>query len=272
MRFPFNLHTHTTYSDGSAPPEEYVRRALELGFVSLGFSEHGCTTYDEVSIKEEDIPRFRSDIAGLAERYRGRIELYAGVETDYLNPLDKSGWDYVIGSVHYLRDGAGRYHCLDHSPEMLRQAVDHVGGGRARPLVEEYVRLLVDMAERYRPDILGHLDLIVKFNAGREFFDPAQPWYTALWKEACARIAKTGCIVEINSGGMARGWTEVPYPSADILYNLFRLDVPVTVCSDAHSPETLDWAFDTMLDLLRDVGYRTVKILLGGAFADRPLP
>ena len=40
MRFLSNAHTHSTFCDGKNPPEEMIRAAEKLGFVSLGFSGH----------------------------------------------------------------------------------------------------------------------------------------------------------------------------------------------------------------------------------------
>ena len=37
---PFNLHTHSIYSDGKSTPREHVEEAVRQGLIKLGFSEH----------------------------------------------------------------------------------------------------------------------------------------------------------------------------------------------------------------------------------------
>ena len=51
-------------------------------------------------------------------------------------------------------------------------------------------------------------------------------------------------IVEINTGGIARGNIDDVYPSAEFLDYLRQAGVPVTFSSDAHAASNLDAAFD----------------------------
>ena len=63
-------------------------------------------------------------------------------------------------------------------------------------------------------------------------------------EETAKSIAQSGVIVEINTGGIARGAINDTYPSLDFLKALNKYDVPITICSDAHSVQDLDCAFD----------------------------
>ena len=42
----FDLHTHTTYSDGRDTPEEMIKEALERGLMCFGISDHSPTPFD----------------------------------------------------------------------------------------------------------------------------------------------------------------------------------------------------------------------------------
>lgn len=265
-----DIHCHSAFSDGSDTMEDMVLAAIDRGFASIGFSEHGWASYDfECCIKKENIPAYFAEADRLRRKYAGKIELYAGFESDYFFPAPKEGQDFSIGSVHYLYDGAaGAYYTVDYRPEMFEAARDRIAGGDVRRMVEIYYGQVADMAETYRPDIIGHLDLISKLNAGNRYFDETGAWYREIVAAACKRIAAAGCIVEINSGGVCRGYRDRPYPARWILELLRGLGAPVILASDAHSAEALGFWFDRSAELLRDIGYGSVKQLVGGRFVD----
>ena len=271
MAFLSNLHTHTTHSDGTGSCEEYVRAAIAKGFVSIGFSDHAPTAFDlSYCMQRESIPAYLQEIRALRQKYAGQIEVYAGLESDWGEPVaDRSGLDYVIGSVHYVRDAkTGEYHTIDYLHEQFAHAVESLG---IRPMIQMYYDDVARTAEEYKPDILGHIDLICKLNADNRYFDPESAWYRELSLAAAERIAKTGVIVEVNTGAISRRYKTEPYPAPFLLRALCRQGVPVTLSSDCHSVDALDCAFDTSLKLLADCGYRTIKQMQGGCFVDVPL-
>lgn len=265
-----NLHTHSKFSDGHDTPEAMVLAAIDKGFVSLGFSEHAWAPYDgEVCIKKEDIPLYFAEIARLKERYADRIEIYTGFEVDCYETTSKEGLDYTIGSAHYLRTAdAQEYYPIDYKPELFEQARDRAAGGDMREMLQLYYDSLIHFIEWYRPDIVGHLDLITKLNDRHHYFDPESGWYRTLMREVAERVAATGCILELNTGGIARGYKEEPYPCRELLGMLRELKAPILISSDAHSAEHLDYWFDEAESLLREVGFRSVKLLQSGHFVD----
>jgi len=50
----FDLHTHTTLSDGTTTPEENVRAALELGLEGIGVTDHDTTAPFERALETAD--------------------------------------------------------------------------------------------------------------------------------------------------------------------------------------------------------------------------
>lgn len=89
-------------------------KALELKMEALGFSDHGYAEYDwDCCMK--DIEGYRADIRALAEKYAGQMKILCGIEQDYWSVVPPEGYDYVIGSVHYLRFGE-EYITIDNTP------------------------------------------------------------------------------------------------------------------------------------------------------------
>lgn len=250
--------------------EDMVQRALELGFESLGFSDHAPSPYEEgVAIPAEQAAAYRKEFKRVREKYGDRIELYLGMERDFAAPaFDPAGLDYFIGSVHILFDRGGRLHVMDYKPEMLEAAIRDIGGGDVKELVRAYFHQVAAMLERDTPPILGHLDIVKKNNDEGRFWDEGGAWYEALCGSVVEKIAASGSIVEVNTALLQREGRREPYPSPLLLSLLREQNVPVTVSSDSHRTGTLNFRFGEACELLRRIGYRSVKMLKGGRFID----
>lgn len=98
-----NFHTHTILCDGKDRPEELVLEALRLGCPAIGFSGHSYAPYDETyCMSPAQTETYKEELCRLREEYAGRIRIYMGIEQDLYSTSPTAGYDYVIGSVHYL--------------------------------------------------------------------------------------------------------------------------------------------------------------------------
>lgn len=254
-----NFHTHSTFCDGRDTPEAMVCSAIEKGFDVLGFSSH--------SEMLRDPPAYVAAIRALAAKYRGRIRIFCGIEADWPCPLDLAPYDYVIGSVHFLPGPSGTRLAIDHSPERLAGIVrDHFGGDGAA-LVRAYFAAERDMLAHGRFDIVGHPDLVRKFNAKRPFFDEGAAWYRAELEKTADAIAASGKVVEVNTGAISRGWLDDAYPSPAFRELLRARGVRFVLSADAHAADALDCAFDRYAALSCDGVYATIRPLRNQRFA-----
>ena len=269
-KFKSNLHTHTTFSDGADTAEEMVLTALNLGFESLGFSEHSPVSYEnDFAMLPENVEAYLAEIKRLKAKYAEQIEIYLGIETDALLLFDKTGLDFTIGSVHDIMDETtGKIYTIDYLPEEFDAAVNEVCGGDIKQLVKLYYKMLIDMLDVYKPDIIGHLDIITKLNGSGRFFDEKSPWYRQIEEDVAQKLKASGFIAEVNTGGMARGYRKEPYPSEYFLSVMCELGVPVTISSDAHSKEYLDFHIDESLRLIKKIGYKSVMQIKKGVFTE----
>ena len=266
--FPSNLHTHTTHSDGSHPPEAYIQTAIANKFVSIGFSDHQPTIYKSTSeMQENQIPIYIEDINRLKKKYEGTIEVALGIEADIYGTSDPAhlNLDYVIGAVHYLKKADGTYGSIDASPEHFIELIDAFNG--IENLAEEYYARLTDIINR-KPDILAHFDLIAKFNSESKFFDPEESWHKQLIHEVIGHLTTTNIIVEVNTGAIARGYSKTPYPHKYILRNLAKKGIPITISADAHTPGNLCHAFNDALELIKSTEHKTVMVYQDTGFKE----
>lgn len=266
-----NLHTHTTFCDGKNTPEEMALAALELGMDSLGFSGHSPLTGEDWVMGAEDVPRYRREVLALREKYAGALEIFLGLEQDILSPAPKGDYDYLIGSVHALKRGEDLL-SVDESEQALRQSVERWFGGDMLAFAREYYDQVGRVAEVTGCQIVGHLDLVCKFNEGDRLFDTGHPRYRAAVLGALERLRSRGVILEINTGAMSRGYRTQPYPAPWILQQARQMGFPICLTSDAHSARHLMYAFDQAARLARACGYGEAMYLTKKGFVPAPLP
>lgn len=266
-----NLHTHTTFCDGKNTPEEMVKAALELGMDALGFSGHSPLPGESWVMREEDVPRYCREVLALREKYAGALDIFLGLEQDILSPEPEGPYDYLIGSVHALKRGEELL-SVDESEQALRRNVERWFGGDMLAFAREYYEQVGRVAERTGCQIVGHLDLVCKFNEGDRLFDTGVPLYRQAVLGALEELKDRSVILEINTGAMSRGYRAQPYPAPWILREAREMGFPICITSDAHSAGQLMYAFDQAARLARACGYEEAMYLTGKGFVPGPLP
>ncbi len=263
-----NYHTHTNFCDGVNTPEEMVLYAIDKGFRTLGFSGHAYTPFD-LSYCIKDTEGYISKINELKEKYKGKIEIYCGVEEDAFAQADRSRFDYILGSAHYVRAG-GKYCTVDMDEKSLRETVAACGGDPLR-MADIYYKDFVDYILTRKPDIVGHFDLITKFDETDAPMFLGKPLYEKLAEAYIEKAARSGCVFEVNTGAVCRGYRTSPYPAENLLYILNKLGSRVVLSSDCHSAQHLDFYFNETEKILRNIGFNCVYEFTRGAFVKRNL-
>jgi histidinol-phosphatase (PHP family) len=242
--------------------EEVVLSALAQGFDAIGFSGHGFTEFDYTYCMM-DMDAYLAEVRRVQEKYKNDIEVYAGVEEDAACPMTRGKFDYIIGSSHYFHVDHV-YYPVDSNYECMQKCIE-VYGGNALRMAEDYYSAFCTYINAYRPDIIGHFDLLTKFDEQHPFF-LANPAYTAIASRYVREAAKSGSVFEVNTGAISRGYRTTPYPHVDLLHVLKTEGARVMLTSDSHRADTIACAFDEARALLREVGFRSVTHLYHGAF------
>lgn len=262
MSLTFDLHTHTSFSDGENTPEEMAAAALARGMTCLGISDHSYTSFDlPPCVPKERLEERRRVLAALREKYRGRLDLRCGIEQEYYSDFPAEGYDYVIGSVHYLLLD-GEYRHVDNTPELVRETIAQCFDGDAYAYAEAYFETEARVVEKTGCDIIGHFDLVSKFNEKEPVFDPSHPRYIAAWRAALDQLLPYGKPFEVNTGAMSRGWRTEPYPNADMIAYIRAHGGRFVLSSDSHSVQTIGYAFERYEKALGDSLIRRVEDVL----------
>lgn len=270
-----NYHSHCSFCDGKAPMEEFIREAIRQGFTAYGVSSHAPLPFDTAwTLDRNRVEDYFAEIRRLKELYADRIEIYAGMEIDYLDETSHPAspyfqnlpLDYRIGSVHLMRDDNGAFVDIDTRPEVFAERLrEHFGNDLGR-LVQNYFAKLMRMVDTGGFDIVGHAD---KLYMNAEHCQPgitATTWYKETIHAYFERIARKGLMVEINTKKFESAGCFSP--SIEHFALLKELEIPVVVDSDAHIPLAVDSGRKEALCALKNAGFTHVMELHDGAWQE----
>ena len=242
-----DYHVHTTFCDGENTPEEMVLAALRKGMTAIGFSGHSPLRQggEDWCMTEAGAVAYRTEIARLKAKYAGQIRIFCGVEQDLCSETPTDGYDYAIGSVHLLRFGDA-WVSVDASAQEQAEGVRRCCGGDYYAFCEAYYRAVAQVVRATACDLIGHFDLVAKFNEGNRFFDERHPRYVAAWQRAADALLQSGRPFELNTGAISRGYRREPYPSDAIRSYLADRGAVFVPSGDAHSAAGLCFGFDRL--------------------------
>jgi histidinol-phosphatase (PHP family) len=250
--------------------EAVVLRAVEAGFTHYGLSEHSprYRTEDLLSGEEDLTPgdlattfeAYVAEARKLREQVAGRLDLLVGFETERLPPEDWFGRmsalrarykpDYIVGSVHDV-DGL----VIDYTPEATQQVADAKGGMESLRL--KYFDAVKDLVSALRPEVVGHIDLIRKFDGPEPSFSPAV--YRRI-DDALEAVRSVGGVLEVNCATHRRGLGPV-YPLPPILERARGMGIGVTLGDDGHGAHDVGVGLDASMRAIAAAGYREVHYL-----------
>ena len=267
-----NLHTHTFYADGKNAPEEIVLEALRRGFDSIGFSEHTYLKYSSYpnQLTPEKMRLYRDEILKLKQKYSGKLDIFCGLEYDFYSDVCTEGYDYLIGSVHYL-DCNGSPKTFDRG---LSEAVEYIQnnfGGNSFCFAKKYFETVARLPEIKNFDIIGHFDLITKNNEQGRFIDVSSKEYLNLGYEAIHALKGKIPFFEVNTGAISRGYMTNPYPQIEFLKEFKTCGFGAVITSDCHNKDFLDCGFAEAAEILTCAGFKTKWILTDSGFKETEL-
>jgi histidinol-phosphatase (PHP family) len=279
--FRHNFHTHTHYCDGSSAPEAYILQSLDAGMQSIGFSGHAPVPFKNsfAISNHEELGKYCNEIKTLSDKYREQINVYLGLEADFIPGITSAFsdfseqylLDYLIGAVHLVLDNNRELWFID-GPDRKYwlKGLKEGFGGDIRKAVKAYYRQLNEMVETQKFDIIAHLDK-VKMHNRNEFFREDEAWYRKLLLETLEVIRQQGCIVEINTRGLYKNRSDDYFPGSMVIREMHRMNIPLTISTDAHRPQEMALLVNDAAELLRESGYREAYRLDSGKWIPEPL-
>jgi len=221
--------------------ERFIQKAIKTGIKEIGFADHDeFIDYIDWDILKE-----------LKEKYK-IVKL--GIEFDFKNDkkhlnmikkaVDFLPLDYSIGSVHYIDDWA-----FDH-PKYIEKYKNRI----IDDIYIEYFKLLKNAVELDIFQIVGHFDLIKIFG-----FKPDNISIMDLAKPVLQTIKENGMVIEVNTNGLNKPVNEL-YPEINIIKMANQFNIPITLGSDAHTPDRVGEGIKMAVRIIRDIGYKEIAI------------
>ncbi|GGE30103.1 histidinol-phosphatase [Pullulanibacillus camelliae] len=252
MVFDFHTH-HERCGHATGRIQEYIEQAIAKGLQYIGISDHSPYFAEEedharpgLTMAKSDFPLYIEEVLQLKERYKSKIEVLLGVESDFF-PEHASLYntiyqhyplDYIIGSVHFVNGKS----IFDKQRWKGLSATDRL---REK---EDYYALIQQSAKSGMFDILGHID------AMKGYYPEFSEIETDVVDQTLKVIADCDVAIEINTSGKNKdcgGW----YPSQQILERACYYHVIPTFGSDAHVPERVGDEWEEVRNQLKYIGF-----------------
>ncbi len=253
---------HTT-----ANAERYREAAGERGIGELGVSEHIYRFRQALDVWRHPFwEQFAHDDLDEHCRFvREQTDLRLGIEADFVPGgedrtaalLEARDFDYVIGSVHFLREGA--VDMDDYSVWDSGRSVEQIW--------RRYFQTIGESAASGLFDVLAHPDLVKYWGRERPLPEGDLRRYYEL---AMDGIASSGIAVELSTAGLRKHVGEM-YPAPAFLEMCLQAGAPVALSSDAHLPQDVGAGYDQALELLDRLGVRELCLFSGRRRSLRPI-
>jgi len=271
-----DYHTHLRPDDPGTPPEAYFtaanveryrRAASAAGIAELGVSEHLHRFSVALEIwrhpfwveqATDDLDSYCEFVSASGLRLGIEADYVAGAEDRIEAVLDARSFDYVIGAVHFVGEGA---------VDQDRWDLWEVERGDADRVWERYFEHLAAAAATGLFDVMAHPDLVKVWGAGRPGPDRDPRSY---YEPAVAAIAEAGVAAELSTAGLRKPIAEL-YPAEAFARMLAEAGVPFSLSSDAHLPEQVGYAYDRAVDFLRSIGVGEIAVFEGRQRRMEPL-
>lgn len=274
-----NYHSHSTFCDGRSSMEEFVRFAIAKGVKKYGFSSHAPLPFPtHWTMPEGDYVDYQQEFYRLREKYKSEIELFLGLEIDYIEGCSDAGHqffsdkklDYSIGSVHYP-DSLGNnndYWSIDGDFAEFNNGLQLLYKGNIREATEHFFEVTNKMIVSGGFDIVGHVDKITYHGRKYSDFKMEDKWYTDLMTNTLELIRSRGMLLEINTKSLREHGITYPHQSFYSLIN--EIGIPVMVNSDCHYPTNITDGFRVTYKALKEAGFEALHQLIAGQW--KPVP
>lgn len=256
MKF-VDYHVHSLHSIcGKSTIFEMCQKAIELGIVEIGFSDHmdfepkdlgfGFFNYDNYTVEIESARRF----------FKDKLVIRKGVEIDYQHCFEEEikkwlpnkEFDFIIGAVHYLNH------------ELISHQL--VANNDLKEIYDVYFNEVIKSIESCLFHVIGHFYYVSKF------IDNRKPElrnfnHRETVRKIMEEIVEKKIYLEMNSKYSVPKGTHMGILSSTEIFREYIKSGGklISIGSDAHSTEKLGIGIKEILDYLEKFNGNTVKFL-----------
>ncbi len=226
----------------------YAQTAIKRGLAEICFLDHLTLNNSgkALSMTIDEVPLYFQAARIIKDKYAGKLEVKTGLEMDFHPQLtdvlyevsSRYAFDVIGSSVHFVGD----INIVSHASAWKLETLD------PDHLYEGYLSMLTQMLDYDYFDVVCHLDLVKKF------IRPPTRSFAKEFRDILSIIKQKRLTVEINTSGYIHPVADL-YPSADLIGLCAKMDIPITLGSDAHRPGSVGQSYDRVLPIIRSAGY-----------------
>ena len=160
----------------------------------------------------------------LKAAYASQITLLVGAETEYITEIDLIGLErllkrnegqieYLVGSIHHVNSIPIDFDLPTFEKAVNSSSSEDYSGSMARYL-NAYLDSQYTLISRFKPEIIGHIDLCRLYNPQLQFKDFPEAW--SKFDRNIRYAVDYGALFEFNAAAFRKGW-ETAYPSKDVV-------------------------------------------------------
>jgi histidinol-phosphatase (PHP family) len=181
----------------------------------------------------EQFDHFLAEAHHLKAKYADRILLLVGLETEYVTSGDLDHLEallsrypgkvqYLVGSVHHVNEIPIDFDLKTFEKALVSFPVPHDRNLTTEEATRRQVQAFLcsyfdsqyEVLTRFRPEVVGHIDLCRLYNPMLRFED---------YPQACEKLKRNidfaveyGALFELNAAALRKGWTAA-YPGDDVV-------------------------------------------------------
>ncbi|MGF7056558.1 histidinol-phosphatase HisJ family protein [Brassicibacter mesophilus] len=251
----YDYHVHSNFSgDCKYSMEEMVLGAIEKNVKVLSFTDHIDFDYGNSEIDFVfDVNDYFKEFKKIKHKYRGQIEILSGIELGMQPHLSKTInrlicldlFDFIIMSIHTAKG------------KELHEGEFYINKAPQDAYKDYYGDLYSCLSSFNDFDVIGHLNLIDRYvkymDKGLELGE-----YKPLLTKVLEKLIAKEKGIEINTSGIRYGVNSF-HPTVEILKLYKDLGGEIlSIGSDAHKPEDICFAYNDVINLLRELGFKYI--------------
>ena len=239
--------------------DRYLAAAEEQGIEELGVSEHVYRFGESLRLWKHPywLSQAVDDLGAYCEFVR-TTPLRLGIEADYIRGsedrtaalIEEHGFDYVIGSIHYL----GELGAVDDQRYDVWESFSD-----ADSLWRSYFEWQAELVRSGLFDVVSHPDLIKIWGDDRPAPESDPRFHYEPFVQA---VADTGIAVEISTAGLRKPVEEI-YPSRALAEMCVEAGADFALSSDAHAPDQVGFGYEQAIEFLGELGVDRICVFEG---------
>lgn len=256
----FDLHTHTTHSDGKQSVFEMCESAIARGMHGIAITDHANVhTYDQRNLGER-MPRCYDDVKIAKEKYGDQLKVLMGVEVgEYAFAPDKGAltltlvpYDVVLCSVHFVPTARWDvlYSRIDFSDPSIsdEEVADYM---------HKYFETLAQNSAAYDYDVLAHITCPARYITGRHHRPTDVMKSKDLLEAILKNVIAKDASLEYNTCGVCCESFGHYNAQNEEVFKMYKAlgGKKVTLGSDAHAIGGIGRGFEEAKAFLRSCGF-----------------